>query len=236
VYDVNVVWGNDPLNIRSATDGGAVDVYYIGESNVTVSESIVFTGVEQVHELTNQPVASITSAGAFIQGVDFELVNDTDGHKGSVRASDGIKWLSTGSAPAVGDVVTVTYIYNSLGELLQAGFIADESAVPGRDILLKEADRIDIALEANLKIRSGFNVATVVELVSNAILDHVNTLKLGDDVEESDIQAVVRRISAVDNFVVTLMDAVGESGSSDISIDANEYARLDAGDLVITIV
>lgn len=236
VIDSNEVYGNNTLNVRSATDGGAVDVYVIGSSAITYTETIVFPGRDQVISLSKQPVISITSAGAYTPDVDYILVKDTSGNAGSIRGADGIMWLTTGSAPAIGASVSVTYTYNSLLQALQDVFTQSDKQVPGRDILYKEATQIDVALNANLKIRSGFSVSAVTTAVTNAIQALFDGYKLSDDVEASDIQAVVRAFSSVDNFVITNLSKVGTTGNADILISANEYARISSSDLVITIV
>lgn len=236
VEDSNVVYGNNPLNVRSATDGGAVDVYTIGTTPISYTENIVFPGVNQVISLSRQPVSNITSAGSYTQGTDFILVADSSGNSGSIRAEDGIKWVPSGTYPAIGDVVSVTYSYNGLMQVLQDAFTQDDRNVPGRDILFKEADRVDITLSANIKIRSGYNVTSVVDAISAAVLALLNDSNLSDDVEASDIQAVVRSFSSVDNFVITNLAKVGFTGTSDIAIGDNEYARMESADLIITVV
>lgn len=235
VLDSNVVFGNNPLNIRSATDGGAVDVYIIGEAPITVIETIVFPGVNQVIPLTNQPIMSIGSAGSYVQGTDFELVIDTSGNKGSVRAADGIKWLPTCvTPPAVGSPVDVTYTYNALLTVLQNAFLADDKNIPSRDMLYKIGDKVNITLSANIKIRPGYTATSVINAVGQAILALVNGYKLNDPVEASDIQAVARSFTSVDNFIITNLSRVGSTGTVDIPISANEYARLASSALFLS--
>lgn len=236
VEDSNVVFGNNTLNVRAAADGGAVDVYVIGSAPVTVVETIIFTGAEQVIELQQQPIKSLISAGAFIQGTDFTLVKDASGLAGSVRAVDGIKWKFTGSLPTIGQPVVVTYIYNGLMQELTDAFGLDDKNAPGRDILFKEATQTNIALAANIKIRSGFNVVTIIDAVVQALTDFINALKLKGNVEASDLQAVVRAYGGVDNFIITNLAPVGSTGTADISISANEYARISSADLAITVI
>jgi hypothetical protein len=236
VADSNVVFGNNPANIRSATDGGAVDVYIIGSIPLTATENIVFPGANQIIPLSYQPVNAILSAGAYVQGTDFELVDDTSGYSNSNRASDGIRWLPSGSSPTIGDVVTVTYTYNSLVSSLQSAFLADDRNVPSRDILFKVGDQVDITVSANIKIRSGFAVSTVTSAVISAIENLINSNKLGDGVEASDIQAVVRSFSSVDNFIITNLSKVGETGTADISLSDNEYSRIESADIILTVI
>ena len=234
IIDSIVVFGNNPLNVRAATDGGAVDVYVIGNSPTSVSETIAFPGKNQVIPLSSQPINSLTAAGAYVQGTDFILVKDTGGNRNSVRAADGIKFLPSGSSPAIGAALTVTYIANAAVSTLQSGFTTDDKNVPGRDILFKVADQINITLSANIKIRPGFDVPSVVDAVGTSILALINGNVLGNDVEASDVQLVVRSFSSVDNFIITNLAKVGFTGTSDILIGDSEYSRIAAADLIIT--
>lgn len=236
VEDSNLVYGNNPLNIRSAADGGAVDAYIIGTTPTTVSETIVFPGAGQVIPLSSQPISVLLSAGAFTQGIDYSLVKDTTGYAGSIRASDGIIWLPTGTAPTIGSLVVVTYTYNALTNILQNAFKADDLVAPGRDLLFKEATKVNVALSANLKIRPGYNVASAVDAIVLAVTTFINELKLGQAVEASDLQLIVRAFTGVDNFVITNLSKVGTVGTSDVALDANEYARIESADLALTVI
>lgn len=232
----NVVYGNNPLNVRAATDGGAVDVYVIGSSPATFTENIVFPGANQVIPLTDQPILNLVSATGFVQGVDFVLVKDTSGYAGSVRGLDGIKWLTTGSLPAIGATVPVTYSYNSLISLLQAAFTDPAKVSPGRDLLFKAATQTNLTLSANIKINTGFNVASVVQAVQTAILALINNSGLGDLIEVSNLQATVRSFSAVSNFIVTNLAPVGGTGTVDIQMGPDQFARMNAVDLTLTVI
>jgi hypothetical protein len=237
VYDSYIVFGNDILNVRGATDSGAVDVYVIGSTSNTVIETVVFVGVNQIIPLANRPVVSVTSAGAYVPGTDYEFVQDTtSGYAYSTRSADGIRFLPGGVAPAVGGTVAVTYTQNSLMSTLQTGFMAEDMVQPGRDILFKAATQVDITISANLKVRAGYTPTTVLSTVRTAILDYINALKLGDDIENSDIQGVVRAYTSVDNFVITNLAEVGLTGTADMLISVSEYARLDTADLLITLI
>ena len=152
-------------------------------------------------------------------------------------SSDGIKWIAGGSAPAVTAAVTITYEYNALINLMDSYFKQEEYYEGGSDRLFRWAQEESIEIEANIKVRSG-NPASVVALVRAAVTTYVNALKLGDNLEEFDIDAVVSTIYGVDNWTyVTLAVSGAVSGTiSDIEIDPNKYARLANADLVINLV
>jgi hypothetical protein len=156
---------------------------------------------------------------------------------GSTRAVDGVSFLAGGSSPAVGDPVQITYTYNNLVRTAQGTFDDPDNLVLGQDLLVRQGTKIDMQLSANLTVYAGFNPTTVQTLVSNAIVSFFNSLGLGDNVEVSDIQLEVRRISGVDNFVITNLAEFGSTtiNTQDIVFGENKYARIDASAVFITI-
>lgn len=242
VVDVLVVYGDDALLTRAADDAGAVDAYVLGESLLARADNVEYLGVAQLLRLTYPPIASVTrvvsGATTYTEGSDYEVVYDASGLAGSYRAVEGIRFLSTvTSAPAVGATVTIEYVQNNLIQNLQVTSEQRDNYVLGRDLLFKKGVEVDIILAANLRAATGFSTVTVLGAVSAAVLDYINSLTLGDDVEGSDLQGVVRRISGVDNFIITrLVRDATATGTSDVSIGPNEYARLASSDLAITLI
>lgn len=235
VVDSLVVYGNNVLNTRAATDTGAVDVYIIGSSITTITENVIFMGTGVVMPLTYQPVMSIVSIGAYVQGTDFNLVHTNTGYANSTRAADGPQWSPTAATtPTLYDTLTVVYTYNSLMSTLQAAFTQPDSLVVGRDILFKEATQVDVQLTAQLKVRPGYNVAATLAAITSSISVFINNMILSQDVELSDIQAVVRSYVAVDNFIISLMAKVGNTGTTDIIIADNEFTRIAPANLNVT--
>lgn len=244
VEDVLTVYGGNALLTRAAEEAGAVDAYIVGATAIAQTDNLTFLGVGQLHVLSVAPLVQVSSvtrvspAATYVEGTDYEVVFDGGGNAGSPRAADGIRFLVTSPTPPTpGQVITVEYTYNNLIRSLQAGFELDDTLVHGRDLLFKQAEQVDIILEASLRVSAGFSVTTVQDLVEAALLDFINALELGDDVELSDLQGVVRRISGVDNFIITrLVDDDTESGTVDLPIADNQYARLAAINLTITII
>lgn len=235
VIDSYVVYGNDALNVRSDDDGGAVDVYTIGSSPVTVTESVVFPGTGQPIPLNKQPVLSISSITGYVQATDYILYSDQSGYAGSTSAGDGPYWLTSAvTTPTIGSSINVTYTYNSLQTTLQSAFSAANNETAGRSLLFKQGVEKKIAIAAQLKPAAGFIGSTIATLVNDAILTAINEYKLGDDVEESDIQAIARSFSGVDNFIITQLSLVGSAGVADIILSPKEYARILQANLTIT--
>jgi hypothetical protein len=65
---------------------------------------------------------------------------------------------------------------------------------------------------------------------------YINSLKLGQNVEEFDIDSVVSKIYGVDNWTYSKLCVKGSSGVGDITIGPNTYARLVVSDFVINLV
>lgn len=242
VVDVDVVFGADVQLTRQSTDAGAVDVYIVGDQLVARTENLEYLGINQLLPVASPPlrlVSSVISGGTtFVEGTDFEVVRDTSGNRGSTRASEGIRFLSTvTSPPALGTVVTVAYTSNNLVRNLQSDFEQDEQLVLGRDLLVKEGIEVAIILEARLRVASGFSTVTVPSAVTTAIDTFINNLRLGANVELSDIQGEVRRVSGVDNFLIDrLVRDPALSGAADVVISSTEYPRIATADLIITLI
>lgn len=242
VEDVLAVYGTDPLLTRAADDAGAVDLYVVGQQLVTTTETQTYLGLNQVHTLTAVPLVSVVSVvsgvGTHVEGTDYEVVFDTGGHAGSVRGVDGIRWLDGGTPPgAAGTAVTVTYTTNQLIRTMQLTAEEDDNLVFGRDLLVKAGVRVDVYLDATLVVNVGPNAQIVEDAVVGRLLAFINALELGDAVEASDLQGEVRRVSGVDNFLITrLVRDAAFTGASDIALAKNEYARIDLANLNVTTV
>lgn len=242
VDDVLVVFGSDALLTRSSDDAGAVDAYIVGETLTARSENLAYLGNNQLIRVSNPPLRTVesVSAGAttYTEGSDYEVVRDTGGNRGSTRAIEGIQFLPTvTSPPALGASVTVSYQQNLLIKTLQAASEQRDTIVLGRDLLFKQGIQVDIILEARLRVATGFSTVTVPAAVSTTIRNYINGLTLGADVELSDIQGEVRRITGVDNLLIDrLVRDPTTTGAADIAIAANEYARIAVADLVLTLI
>lgn len=238
VRDVYPVYGNNPLLTRANDQAGAVDAYVITNTATQTVENITFYGLGQLMVPTTQPVVQILSvvsgANNYVEGVDYEVV--LSALDGSVESTTGIRFIaSTGSLalPTVGSAVTVTYTYDDTIRLLQAQFDEPDNLEIGRSLLFRMGIDVPFVLTANIKVASNFSQTTVIAAVRTALLNFFNvTLGLGDTVEVSDIQAVVRAVSGVDNFIITRLTPSTELvGTTDVPLEGNEYPTLASADL-----
>lgn len=226
VYDVYVT--ND---VRPTP--GAVDAYVIGELPITLSENATFVGINQEIALVNNPVVEVLSvvvgATTYTEGTDYSV------------SETGITFLPDDSVsptpPTMGATVSVQYTYNSLIATLQIASSSDEVDVIGRDLTWHPATKIEIYLDSQLKINPLYNTTTVKNAVRTAVEDFVNSLKLGDPLEISDIQGVVRALSGVDNFIITRMVKLAtDTGTVDLTFNNDQYPRLPTANFSITLI
>jgi uncharacterized phage protein gp47/JayE len=242
VEDLLAVFGDNVLLTRDSEDAGAVDAYIVGDQALDITDNVEFFGIGVLLPLSTPPLISVSAvssgASTYIKDQDYEEVFDETGNAGSVRAVDGIQFLAGGptALPAAGDVVTSTYTQNQLIRNLQTRFEQDDAFVFGRDLLFKLGVLVNVVIDADLTVETGFNASGIQASVETVVQDFINALELGEDVERSDIQGVVRQISGVDNFVFTrITRSTVASGVADIPIGDNEYARIAVADLTITV-
>lgn len=244
IQDTYVVFGNDPDLTRADSDAGAVDVWVLGSSWITTSMTVEFPGRLVLMPFDIQPgvsVVSVSSGVGFTENVDFVYVEDTGIYSRSTRGQDGIRFLATGAAPAIGDPVTITYIYDNLIVALQSYFNTVDYEETGRDELFRRGIEVQLSIQGQLKVRSG-NPTTVLQTATQALLDFINGsttqsgFDLGQDVERFDLDAVLSRIPGIDNMIYTVLDRVPGTAVNDVvAIASNEYARLSVANLAITL-
>jgi len=232
--NVLVVNSDDPLVTRTGVGGNAVDIFINGSQSTTRIETYTYVGLNQLIRLQSQPVIDILDVPGYVLNTDYVFVKDVSGVSESVRAQDAIKFIAGGSSPAIGSSFSIKYEQNILIENVQNLFLDPDYDIGGQDPLTRLASRVNITISAILTVLAGFSVTTVKNAIKDAVLTFVNSYKLGDDVEKSDIDARVRQISGVDNFVFTVFARVGGTGNLDIPINKNEFARIASGDLNIS--
>ena len=246
VRDVAVVYGYDPLLTRAGTDAGAVDEWVLGQANLSRTDASTFEARGVPIPLLKQPVQSITSVyhgiTVYTAGVDYNFVPDASGNSGSVRGLDSIIFTFGGIAPVVGSSISIDYIQNVLIEDMQITYEAPENFVYGRDLLIRQSVAVPVQISAGLTVGLGLSYTTVLAQVQTAVLAFVNSLLLnaripgvspGGSLQMSDVNAVVRSIAGVDNFIMTTFAVVGGSGAQDIPIGKNQNPTLDPVNLNI---
>jgi len=238
IRDSFIVYGNSTYMVRHAVDAGAVDNWVMGESPLTHIYNVNYPGVRELIPLPRQPLINVTSVTSgpttYVEGTDYEIVTGEGIYSYSDRGFDGIRFLQGGSAPTLGGPLTITYNYNSLINVVTAYYKQPDNFVMGNDTIYRWAQKKYLEIEAILKIASG-DPDTVLQLVRDRVINYINNLQLGVDVEEFDINREVGEVFGIDNWVYVTLAIKGGGGVSDITVPPNEHAYIEPADLVISL-
>jgi len=223
---------------RGSDEPGALDLFcgFSGSGDATTSV-VQYIALGQLILLPKQPLIEVTSvintatAATYTEGTDYEVVLDD----GSVTGLAGIRFITGGSAPAIGGYVTVTYSYSSKIAALQTQAETQQYKRIGQSPLFRLFTDIPLSITATLTPLSGYVAGPLIDAAEEAIQELARTSwRSGAPVQASDIQAVVRAIVGVDNFVITTLARRGFGGVSDLTFEQGERGTLDEADLVIT--
>ena len=219
----------DPLMQRTNGFGGAVDIYILEEALKTTLET--FTGMPPsgIVALSKQPVRSIITTG-------WDLKKDIGGLAASYIAHD--RALLNTTSPAV--PFSISYIYNSMPERVQA--LVQEIDVNLRDdVLVKEATKVLVDMSFRVRTKPGYDFGLFQSDLNVAITNFVDTLKIGTDIEASDVVGIITNTAGYDQVMLPFDEfnrqdqlslAVPIPYVNTIVIDRTEFARL--GNLIIT--
>jgi hypothetical protein len=242
VEDAYVVYGASEYLLREEDDAGALDVWVRGSVPTLRTYYTSYPGIDTLISLDRQPVISVTTVSTtagggvvYTEGTDYEIITDSGNYSYSDRGVDGIKFIVGGSHPAVGDPLEIVSNYNGLISSITSFFTQPSRYTMGSDKLFRWAQPVEIQIQAALRVNSG-NPSTIVAIVKNKIIQHINNLGLGESVEEFDIDSVVATVYGVDNFIYDVLSVKDGSGVADITVPPNQYASLDASDLIISLI
>lgn len=247
--EATVVGPNDPEMLRNEF-GGSVDLYVRGTSFTSTFDTRTFLlSASRTYILLHQPAVvtsgSITVNGnvggspfLFVEGVDYSLVADSSTLvNGSTQVQNGIKFLNTGTHPDDNSLITITYSYDSLIEILQDTFDSSDNHIVGSDILVKEASEALIDVSANISVVSGFNSADTLNNAQTAVTDLITTNKLGVSFNQSDIVAAIENTEGVDQVDLTSLVVKKNTvvvSTQKVTIDKTQYAV--ANTIILTLI
>lgn len=248
VFDAITVTPNDVEMLRNEF-GGSVDVYIIGELLTSISDIILYTtSGAQEFVLQHQPatsVSSITGISAsvpytFILGVDYNLVLDpTLLLNGSTKLQNKVVFNIGGTNPDNNTNITINYVYNSLIETLQTEIDADDGHIITSDILVKEANKAQVDIIADVTLFPGNVPAQATADIQTALSNAINTLGLGKSIDRSDVISVIESVASVDQVNVSTLVLSKNlvpllPTEQRLLIQKNEYPRI--GTITINIV
>ena len=177
---------------------------------------------------------------------------DSDNNKATFTTNDFPNPLNAGSTfsvdprPNIGDTVEITYLYNPDIDTVQSYIEQETSNVVGADILIKTGYQAKLYIDLSINIFSQYDFVTVSTKVENALIQYISSLRLGDDLQLSDLIVVAQTGSGTD-YTIVEVDSVDINTESDktyiirwdgtssvfdssgvISIENREYITLES--------
>lgn len=229
--------------IRQST-GGEVDVVVLGQDIASTTQVETFNSISGLCiYFDTTPVVSIASvvgvSNIFIEDTDFVFVPDTTSeYYGSNQSLDRLVWIS-GNKPADGTDYTINYSYNKLIGDVQTELDLPENKLLSSDVLVREASAVLVDISMSVAITSGVNSADAISQIETAIATYMETLSMGDSLEQSDLIYYLRtNLSFIDNIVVPFTNIArrGLTGVTDLSCSKFEYFTIDGTSLTIVVI
>ena len=236
-----------PEDLRR-NEPGAVDIYIRGivSTQAPIEIFIVTTATPFTHYLKKQPLdvnalTSITvvgsTSGVLVKDTDYTVVRDTGAFGGTIKGADRLLF-TTG---ILEEQISILYSYNSLVESVQAYMEADSRKILGTDLLINASFARRINVECTVRLLPGFVGATVSTDVKTNLDTALNAYQIGEEVQQSDIIAVITNTTGVDDVTVPLDLFVESSDTGNVIQDAtgnlvipiNSYAT--PGDITVNI-
>lgn len=198
----------DPLMKRDFGGGGSVDIYIQQRDLTQVQDPPTSLTTYQLKQQPAVNIVSVTdSLGAASNYTFFPDINSF--YSGSVQAQSFIT-ISSGVAPYV-----VVYQIDNNVITTQALIDSPENTFVGSDVLIKEATAVNVDIAVTLSISPSFVASAVIADVVTAVTAYVNSLTLGQPLQEFNVILTIGSVSGVLDAVVTQLNHTGVAGVID---------------------
>lgn len=142
-------------------------------------------------------------------------------------------------APKDGEVLTVSFAYNSLLASVQSSLEKSKDALA--DILAREMFGVQVTVAANIVLAGGFDQNTVIANVTRAIAQQYATFVSenptgGGRIDATDTLLVMKSVDGVDDLTITAHHREGFVGVTNMEFQTREFPVLDNDSPEITIV
>ena len=145
---------------------------------------------------------------------------DSDNNIATFTTNDFANPISAGDTfsvdprPNIGDTVEITYLYNTDINTLQTYSDQTTTSVVGADVLIKNGYQAKFYLDLVINIFSQYDFATVKTKVENALIQYISSLRLGDDLQLSDL-IVVAQTGLGTDYTIVEVDSIDINTESD---------------------
>jgi len=227
VLDARIASSDSGIEELRRTDVGAVDIYVRGLISAQAPSEVYTVPVSAPYEFitSKQPIDLLAAdsfsligsiTGTLVEGIHYIITQDTSKSAGSIRGSD--KFVFTGLS--AGEDITIVYSYNSLIESLQSYMEDDSRKVLGTDILVKGAIPRQIDVACTIRVLPGYTATDIITDTTTTLTEFLNSYTIGEEVQQSDVLAVITNTTGVDDVTVPLGTFEENSSTGDLSQDA----------------
>jgi len=206
ITDTAIVTADEDGATRS-TYGNEVDIVIVGEVFESVIDEITYSEQTRII-MSKQPVKAINyvknvTTNTVLPISAYTFVKDTSAMTySSVDALDRIV-INTPSYFSSGDIIQISYTINSLIKTTQDVLDLPENKIIGSNVLVREGivDLVNIAF--TVKANATKSTTEMEQEITDAVYQYINSLQLGDAIEQSDIVFFLRtEFSYIDNIIV----------------------------------
>jgi len=235
IIDVSVVGAGDEDMRRDLSWGGKVDVYITDSYAEQVTwtyyaDGLSVTYIEGLRPIIPTAAVTVTADIGPTPVINSIVADIASPLEGSTISSDYIIW---DVAPSAGATVTLTYFRNKYIEDTQ-DFIEQEEYDTGADVLVKQALPVPVDVIFDINVLSGYSKADIINAITVSVQDTLNTKRIGETLEQSDIIALAYTVTGVDRVVtpLTKFNKTSETGNVDV-ITTKRFEYLRPGTLRI---
>ena len=168
--------------------------------------------------------------------VKTDLASEVLGINSLAQPLAGSQYLTdyTFAAPVSGETITVAYTYNDTIRTLAQQ--VEDRRVLTSDTLTRAAFLVDIRIEANVFISSGFSASAVIIDITNALNNFFLGLpSFGGTIFVTDIEATIAGTTGVVNSRLTVLSRTPEVVVEDIELTDREFAALATNNPILTV-
>jgi len=226
VSDLITVGAGDPAMTRDLGWGGKVDIYILEKSYILFAWSFNYNGEDTTFATGLRPI-SATSAISPSEGTLTFTRDTTSVYKDSTQSKDFFSWSVKPAGPYP-KTITISYYYDKNVVDVQ-DFMAQDAYNTGADVLVKQSTEVPIDILCDVTTLTGYSKDTVKTDILNVLTTNIDSLRLGQDLQQSDVISWITSVTGVDkvSLPLTKFNRHSLTGNVDtITASKNEYIRL----------
>ncbi len=243
ISGIAIVTPQDSSQPRDRVFDGGADVYIKSSVTAEAVESFEYDG-EVYFYPSNKPALAVTvvkeGSTALVEGVDWIFEKDFGPFGRSLYAQDRIRFITPRT---LGETISITYQYSAKVQDVQQLLNSEQYRVVTSDVLVKAAWPAEVEIGFTISVLAGYSKALVKDDVATAVSQYIEGLSLGEDVQQSEVIAVIEGVEGVDGVYLPLnvfrvvrpdgtvdgpgyLSGVKVSETGDLIIPGTQYATL----------